>query len=147
MNRNTNKQGGISLGRGAFRAVSIVLILIFLASAAVGIGQIRERLTDDSFSYYDEASYLRALRNEKYQELLDMTLDDSGAGRVYEGDIPQCRAVGMYYDAALLCHAYSMAGAAERAGFQKKRMERFAAEAGDYSEYLDKIDALIESCN
>ena len=144
MNKNKNMGGGFSLGRGIFTAVSVVLLMIFLITAGVGLSRIRERLSD-RFSYYDEAYYLRVLRTEEYQELLDMTLEDSGAGRVYEGDIPQCRAVAMYYDAALLCHAYTKAGSVDRAQFQKNRMERFAAQAGDYSEYTGKIDALRES--
>ncbi len=145
MNKKEKQNRGGFLGKGLFRLLSIVLILFFLVTAGLGIGRIRERITEDRYSYYEEADYLRNLRNEKYQDLLDMTLDDSGAHRVYEGDIPQCRAIGMYYDAALLCHAYEKAGSAEKAAFQKKRMERFAAQAGDYQEYIEKIDALISS--
>ena len=73
-----------------------------------------------------------------------MTQDDSRAGKVYEGDIPECRAVAMYYEAAMFCHAYERAGEQDKAALQKERMERFAQEAGSYAYYTEKIDDLFE---
>ena len=102
-----------SLGRFLYSAVTVFLLLIFLTAMAGGIFRIRDRLSSDEYDYYDEASYLNRLRNEDYAGLLEMTRDDSRADKVYKGDIPECRAVAMYYDAAVFFHAFEKAGDAE----------------------------------
>ena len=133
-----------SLGRFLYSAVTVFLLLIFLTAMAGGIFRIRDRLSSDEYDYYDEASYLNRLRNEDYAGLLEMTRDDSRADKVYKGDIPECRAVAMYYDAAVFFHAFEKAGDAENAAIQKERMDKFEQEAGSYAYYTEKIDALFE---
>lgn len=133
-----------SLGRFLYSAVTVFLLLIFLTAMAGGIFRIRDRLSSDEYDYYDEASYLNRLRNEDYAGLLEMTRDDSRTDKVYKGDIPECRAVAMYYDAAVFFHAFEKAGDAENAAIQKERMDKFEQEAGSYAYYTEKIDALFE---
>ena len=143
-NKNRNGKEPRSAGRVLYSILSVFLILFFLIAAGAGIAQIRERLSSDGYDYYEEAYYLRHLRNEDYPALLEMTQDDSRAGKVYEGDIPECRAVAMYYEAAMFYHAYERAGEQDKAALQKERMERFAQEAGSYAYYTEKIDDLFE---
>ena len=143
-NKRRNSGSQRPLGRFLYSAVTVFLLLIFLTAMAGGIYRIRDRLSSDEYDYYDEASYLNRLRNEDYAGLLEMTRDDSRADKVYKGDIPECRAVAMYYDAAVFFHAYEKAGDAENAALQKERMDKFEQEAGSYAYYTDKIDALFE---
>ena len=143
-NKRRNSGSQRPLGRFLYSAVTVFLLLIFLTAMAGGIFRIRDRLSSDEYDYYDEASYLNRLRNEDYAGLLEMTRDDSRADKVYKGDIPECRAVAMYYDAAVFFHAYEKAGDAENAALQKERMDKFEQEAGSYAYYTDKIDALFE---
>ncbi|MGX8686559.1 MAG: hypothetical protein ACSW8K_01990 [bacterium] len=143
-NKRRNSGSQRPLGRFLYSAVTVFLLLIFLTAMAGGIFRIRDRLSSDEYDYYDEASYLNRLRNEDYAGLLEMTRDDSRADKVYKGDIPECRAVAMYYDAAVFFHAYEKAGDAENAARQKERMDKFEQEAGSYAYYTDKIDALFE---
>ena len=143
-NKRRNSGSQRPLGRFLYSAVTVFLLLIFLTAMAGGIFRIRDRLSSDVYDYYDEASYLNRLRNEDYAGLLEMTRDDSRADKVYKGDIPECRAVAMYYDAAVFFHAYEKAGDAENAARQKERMDKFEQEAGSYAYYTDKIDALFE---
>lgn len=143
-NKRRNSGSQRPLGRFFYSAVTVFLLLIFLTAMAGGIFRIRDRLSSDEYDYYDEASYLNRLRNEDYAGLLEMTRDDSRADKVYKGDIPECRAVAMYYDAAVFFHAYEKAGDAENAARQKERMDKFEQEAGSYAYYTEKIDALFE---
>ena len=143
-NKRRNSGSQRPLGRFFYSAVTVFLLLIFLTAMAGGIFRIRDRLSSDEYDYYEEASYLNRLRNEDYAGLLEMTRDDSRADKVYKGDIPECRAVAMYYDAAVFFHAYEKAGDAENAARQKERMDKFEQEAGSYAYYTDKIDALFE---
>ena len=143
-NKRRNSGSQRPLGRFLYSAVTVFLLLIFLTAMAGGIFRIRDRLSSEEYDYYDEASYLNRLRNEDYAGLLEMTRDDSRADKVYKGDIPECRAVAMYYDAAVFFHAYEKAGDAENAALQKERMDKFEQEAGSYAYYTDKIDALFE---
>ncbi len=143
-NKNRSGKAPLSVGRVLYSALSIFLILIFLIAVGGGIAQIRSRLSSDGYDYYDEASYLRRLRNEDFAGLLEMTQDDAGAGKDYKGEIPECRAVAMYYEAAMFFHAYEKAGEKGKAAIQKERMERFVQEAGTYAYYTEKIDALFE---
>ena len=143
-NKRRNSGSQRPLGRVLYSAVTVFLLLIFLTAMAGGIFRIRDRLSSEEYDYYDEASYLNRLRNEDYAGLLEMTRDDSRADKVYKGDIPECRAVAMYYDAAVFFHAYEKAGDAENAALQKERMDKFEQEAGSYAYYTDKIDALFE---
>lgn len=144
-NKKKNEKAPRSVGKMIYSALSVFLILIFLVAVASGIFQIRDRLSGNDYDYYSEADYLRRLRNEDYPGLLELTQDDSRAGKAYEGDVPECRAVAMYYEAAMFCHAYEKAGDAEKASSQKEKMERFAREAGSYAFYTEKIDALFEN--
>lgn len=143
-NKRRNSGSQRPLGRFLYSAVTVFLLLIFLTAMAGGIFRIRDRLSSDEYDYYDEASYLNRLRNEDYAGLLEMTRDDSRADKVYKGDIPECRAVAMYYDAAVFFHAFEKAGDAENAALQKERMDKFEQEAGSYAYYTEKIDALFE---
>lgn len=143
-NKRRNSGSQRPLGRFLYSAVTVFLLLIFLTAMAGGIYRIRDRLSSDEYDYYDEASYLNRLRNEDYAGLLEMTRDDSRADKVYKGDIPECRAVAMYYDAAVFFHAFEKAGDAENAARQKERMDKFEQEAGSYAYYTEKIDALFE---
>ncbi len=143
-NKRRNFGSQRPLGRFLYSAVTVFLLLIFLTAMAGGIYRIRDRLSSDEYDYYDEASYLNRLRNEDYAGLLEMTRDDSRADKVYKGDIPECRAVAMYYDAAVFFHAFEKAGDAENAARQKERMDKFEQEAGSYAYYTEKIDALFE---
>ena len=143
-NKRRNSGSQRPLGRFLYSAVTVFLLLIFLTAMAGGIYRIRDRLSSDEYDYYDEASYLNRLRNEDYAGLLEMTRDDSRADKVYKGDIPECRAVAMYYDAAVFFHAFEKAGDAENAALQKERMDKFEQEAGSYAYYTEKIDALFE---
>jgi hypothetical protein len=143
-NKTRNGKAPLTPGRILYRLLSGFLILIFLIAVAAGIGQIRDRLSPDGYDYYEESYYLNRLRNEDFAGLLEMTRDDVRSGKVYEGDIPQCRALAMYYEAAMFRHAYEKAGDEEKAGMQKERMDRFAREAGEYDYYTEKIDALFE---
>lgn len=143
-NKRRNSGSQRPLGRFFYSAVTVFLLLIFLTAMAGGIFRIRDRLSSDEYDYYDEASYLNRLRNEDYAGLLEMTRDDSRADKVYKGDIPECRAVAMYFDAAVFFHAYEKAGDAENAARQKERMDKFEQEAGSYAYYTEKIDALFE---
>lgn len=144
-NKKKNGKAPVSGGRALFGAISAFLILIFLIAMTAGIAQIRDRLSEDEYDYYDEASYLNRLRNEDYAGLLEMTQDDSRAGKAYKGEIPECRAVAMYYEAAMFFHAFEKAGEEEKAALQKEKMEHYAQEAGGYAYYTEKIDALFES--
>jgi len=143
-NKKSREKAPLTAGRFLYRLISVVLIAVFLIAMAAGIAQIRDRLAMDDYDYYDEAYYLRTLRNEDFAGLLEMTQDDARAGKEYTGDIPECRAVARYYEAAVFFHAYEKAGEKERAALQKQRMERFESEAGEYAYYTEKIDALFE---
>ena len=129
--------------RGAVQVILTVLIVCLAVSfTAVGLYAVAEiRRSSTPYRYgYDEGDYRYSLREERYGDLLYTADSDAVLGTVYSSDVAEYRAVAKYCEAALLWKTYHDAGETAEAERQKERMDRFADEAGDLREEIDKIN-------
>lgn len=121
---------------------TVILSLSFIILVVTGINEIQDYNYEPS--YYNEENYVSALQNEDYMELLEMTCRDSRLQKEHNDIILSCKAVAHYYEAAALYKAYLTVGNKKAAGIQVQRMEQYASQTGDYQEYVEKINTLLE---
>ena len=123
--------------------ITIVLTFTFLTMVATGISEIRDAATSSSY-YLEEEDYVSTLQQEDYMSLYDMTCRDCILGKKPSTDIRACQAVARYYQAATLYKAYVLAGETLPVTRQVQQMEQYASQTGDYSEYVEEINHLLD---
>lgn len=132
-----------SLSRLFLGIVTVVLTLSFLLMIGTGISEIRDSLSNSS-SYLTEENYISTLQEENYMDLYDMTCRDCILGKKANSTIKACQAVARYYQAATLYKAYVLNNDTLPISRQIQQMEQYAAQTGDYSDYVEKINQLLE---
>lgn len=110
---------------------------------AIGISEIRDSASVPSY-YLDEEDYISTLQQEDYMNLYDMTCRDCIPDKKLSSNIKACQAVARYYQAATLYKAYVLAGDNLAITRQVQQMEQYAAQTGNYSDYVEKINQLLE---
>ena len=123
--------------------IIILLTLSCLLMITTGISEIRDSATVSSY-YLDEEDYISTLQQEDYMNLYDMTCRDCIPDKKRSSNIKACQAVARYYQAATLYKAYVLAGESLSITRQVQQMEQYAAQTGDYSDYVEKINQLLE---
>lgn len=76
--------------------------------------------------------------------LYDMTCRDCIPDKKLSSNIKACQAVARYYQAATLYKAYVLTGDNLAITRQVQQMEQYAAQTGNYSDYVEKINQLLE---
>ena len=107
------------------------------------ISEIRDSASVPSY-YLDEEDYISTLQQEDYMNLYDMTCRDCIPDKKLSSNIKACRAVARYYQAATLYKAYVLTGDNLAITRQVQQMEQYAAQTGNYSDYVEKINQLLE---
>ena len=110
---------------------------------AIGISEVRDSATVSSY-YLDEEDYISTLQQEDYMNLYDMTCRDCIYDKKLSSNIKACQAVARYYQAATLYKAYVLTGDNLPITRQVQQMEQYAAQTGNYSDYVEKINQLLE---
>lgn len=123
--------------------ISGILALSFLLMIATGILELYDSATVSSY-YLDEEDYISTLQQEDYMNLYDMTCRDCILDKKLSANIRACQAVARYYQAATLYKAYVLAGETLPVTRQIQQMEQYASQTGDYSEYVVKINNLLD---
>lgn len=124
---------------GIFTVILTISLIVFVAS---GIGQIRDANYEPR--YLDEEDYVSTLQREDYVNLLEMTSHDTVLGKKHSNTVISCQAVAHYYEAASLYRAFLAIGNTKNASVQVQRMEQFASQTGEFGEYVEKINELLE---
>ena len=123
--------------------ITIILTLSCLLMIAIGISEIRDSASVPSY-YLDEEDYISTLQQEDYMNLYDMTCRDCIPDKKLSSNIKACQAVARYYQAATLYKAYVLTGDNLAITRQVQQMEQYAAQTGNYSDYVEKINQLLE---
>lgn len=123
--------------------ITIILTLSCLLMTAIGISEIRDSAFVPSY-YLDEEDYISTLQQEDYMNLYDMTCRDCIYDKKLSSNIKACQAVARYYQAATLYKAYVLTGENLLITRQVQQMEQYAAQTGNYSDYVEKINQLLE---
>lgn len=123
--------------------ITVILTLTCLMMVAAGISEIRDSATVSSY-YLEEEDYISTLQQEDYMQLYDMTCRDCILGKKRSADIKACQAVAHYYQAATLYKAYLLNNDTLPLARQVQQMEQYASQTGDYSEYVEKINQLLD---
>ena len=105
--------------------ITIILTLSCLLMIAIGISEIRDSASVPSY-YLDEEDYI------------------SIPDKKLSSNIKACQAVARYYQAATLYKAYVLTGDNLAITRQVQQMEQYAAQTGNYSDYVEKINQLLE---
>lgn len=134
-----NKKKHISVKGVLFLLVCIFLSITFFAMVVAGIFEVRQSLHRES--YFSEASYERALLEERYDDLTSYYHFDFATSSTEIHD--KYRPLVQYYEAAFLCHAYQVADHPEEAKFETEKMLRLQ-EA--YPEHQHNFDKMKEAC-
>ena len=132
-----------SLGKLICGIITIILTLSCLLMIAIGISEIRDSVSVPSY-YLDEEDYISTLQQEDYMNLYDMTCRDCIPDKKLSSNIKACQAVARYYQAATLYKAYVLTGDNLAITRQVQQMEQYAAQTGNYSDYVEKINQLLE---
>lgn len=123
--------------------ITIILTLSCLLMIAIGISEIRDSASVPSYCL-DEEDYISTLQQEDYMNLYDMTCRDCIPDKKLSSNIKACQAVARYYQAATLYKAYVLTGDNLAITRQVQQMEQYAAQTGNYSDYVEKINQLLE---
>ena len=122
----------------------MIVVLIAASLVIASISQIRDSVDVRQYLPREESIRYHIARGE-YYTALDNIRELEACGVQLTGDMEEAAAVAYYYNAALLCKAYTETGDTEEAELQRNRMQSFASAAGTLSEHLTKIDALLEN--
>ena len=136
--KNTLSPGGILLGAAIFLISCLILISLF-----TGTMRVRDRMAPQRYLPEKWTIEFNIINGNYYSALGNIRRLEA-AGEELDAETKECAAVAHYYEAALLQKAFEKAGDPDRAGFQKKRKQEYAALAGGMSSQLEKIDELIE---
>lgn len=132
----------ISIGKVILGIFTAILTISLIAITSVGIGEL---MSIDYAPYgVEEEDYISTLHHEDYVELLDMASRDTKIGKSHSQTVLSCQAVGHYYEAASLYKAYLAVGNSRAAGVQVQRMEQYASQTGEFGDYVEKINDLLE---
>ena len=126
----------ISPGKLICGIITIILTLSCLLMIAIGISEIRDSASVPSY-YLDEEDYISTLQQEDYMNIYDMTCRDCIPDKKLSSNIKACQAVARYYQAATLYKAYVLTGDNLAITRQVQQMEQYAAQTGNYSDYVE----------
>lgn len=93
---------------------------------------------------YDDDYYEYTIDDGNYVHLLYMLENDQRSEDEKTGLYEEFAAIGGYYKAASLYHAYMAVEDTDSAAIQKGLMERYKENVKEYEEHIDLINALFD---
>lgn len=92
---------------------------------------------------YNDEYYEYTIDDGNYMHLLFMLENDQRSEEEKSGLSEEFAAIGAYYKAASLYHAYMTVEDADSAAVQKALMERYQEDVVEYGEHIDRINSLF----
>lgn len=121
---------------------TVLLTISFLLLLFTGIGEIRDVYYQ--YGNYDEEDYLYTLQQEDYVELVRMTSANDSIGESHTATIEACHAVAHYFESASLYKAYIEMKDQKNAKLHFEKMKKYKALTGEFINYIDKINDILE---
>lgn len=131
----------MSLGRLIVTIFTVMLTFTLILILFVGVGTVRDVISAPD--YYSEDTYLYALQSRDYSYLLGITRRDAHLDKEYSHDVLESRAVAGYFEAATLYKAYMEAENMEQAENQKKKMDNYVEQMGQFQMHKSYIDEML----
>ena len=121
--------------------VTILAIIVVILFTSAGF-----RISEHSQGYsyeYSIRDYLFDAEYGRFGDLYDTAVRDMGKHTTYSAEVAECRALGFYYEQAVLEHAYRASGDTAKADEFAQRMKEYEAQLGSMSSRAEAVRASV----
>lgn len=129
--------------KSLLRIITRILVVITVIAYVMAAFRISNY---SSNYYYDQkvSNYLYDIEANRFGGVYTTALDDMRRDISYDSDVMECRALGFYYEQAVLEKAYREAGNEEKArAFAEKKAE-YEKELGSMASKIKDVEAILQ---